>query len=63
MQSEFTRRATLVDWHASPALLTVDQSAFLLGVDAATIREGQSAFQLATEGSGRALDSLCYTEL
>lgn len=39
MQSDFTRRATLVDWHASPALLTVDQSAFLLGVDVAAIRE------------------------
>lgn len=38
-QSESVRRATMVDWFASPALLTVDQSAFLLGVDVATIQE------------------------
>ncbi len=32
------RPATLVDWAVSPELVTVDQSAFLLGVDVATMR-------------------------
>lgn len=38
MDSTPPRLATLVDWYAAPDWVTVDQSAFLLGVSPNTVR-------------------------
>ncbi len=39
MDSTQPRRATLVDWYAAPALVTVDQSSFLCGISTDAVHE------------------------